>query len=109
MDYESLQLLIKGLSLNNLLNRDFLKSLEDNMEDKRIEVINIQIRVRDDKINDNSDYEIVSLANRNFKDTILKQVIIDADSNETINRFIDSIKVSRIISCHLWRMEHLYL
>ncbi|MBQ6219728.1 MAG: hypothetical protein IJJ47_08355 [Methanosphaera sp.] len=92
MDYESLQLLIKGLSLNNLLNRDFLKSLEDNMEDKRIEVINIQIRVRDDKINDNSDYEIVSLANRNFKDTILKQVIIDADSNETINRFIDSIK-----------------
>ena len=92
MDYESLQLLIKGLSLNNLMNRDFLKSLEDNMEDKRIEVINIQIRVRDDKINDNSDYEIVSLANRNFKDTILKQVIIDADSNETINRFIDSIK-----------------
>ena len=92
MDYESLQLLIKGLSLNNLLNRDFLKSLEDNMEDKRIEVINIQIRVRDDKINDNSDYEIVSLANRNFKDKILKQVIIDADSNETINRFIDSIK-----------------
>lgn len=92
MDYESLQLLIKGLSLNNLLNRDFLKSLEDNMEDKRIEVINIQIRVRDDKINDNSDYEIVSLANRNFKDTILKQVIIDADPNETINRFIDSIK-----------------
>ena len=62
------------------------------MEDKRIEVINIQIRVRDDKINDNSDYEIVSLANRNFKDTILKQVIIDADPNETINRFIDSIK-----------------
>ena len=92
MDYESLQLLIKGLSLNNLLNRDFLKNLEDNMEDKRIEVINIQIRVRDDKINDNSDYEIVSLANRNFKDTILKQVIIDADPNETINRFIDSIK-----------------
>ena len=89
MDYESLQLLIKGLSLNNLLNRDFLKNLEDNMEDKRIEVINIQIRVRDDKINDNSDYEIVSLANRNFKDTILKQVIIDADPNETINRFID--------------------
>lgn len=92
MDYESLQLLIRDLSLNDLLNQDFLKNLEENMEQKRVEVINIQIRVRDDKIKDNPDYEVVSLANRNFKDTLLKQVIIDADSNETINYFIDSIK-----------------
>lgn len=92
MDYESLQLLIKELSLNDLLNQDFLNNLEKNMVKKRVEVINIQIRVRDEKINDNSDYEIVSLANRNFKDTLLKQVILDADSNETINSFIDSIK-----------------
>ena len=37
------------------------------------------------------EYEIISIANRNSKDTLLKQVIVDADTNDTLNIFIDAI------------------
>lgn len=91
MDWESLQVLIKGLYLNDLMNHDFIRDLEEKLENKCVEVINIQIRVRDEKIHDDSDYEIVSLANRDFKDTLLNQAILDADSHEILNTFIESI------------------
>ena len=37
------------------------------------------------------EYEIISIANRNSKDTLLKQVIVDADTNDTLSIFIDAI------------------
>lgn len=63
----------------------------ENLDGKCVEAITVQLRVRDEKLSKDSEYEIISIANRNSKDTLLKQVIVDADTNETLNIFIDAI------------------
>ena len=91
MQWDYIQAITKGLSLNNLLNQDSIDNINKNLEGKCVEAITIQLRVRDEKLSKDSEYEIISIANRNSKDTFLKQVIVDADTNETLNIFIDAI------------------
>lgn len=91
MEWEYLQAITKGLSLNDLLNQELIDNINENLEGKCVEAITIQLRVRDEKLSKDSEYEIISIANRNSKDTLLKQVIVDADTNETLNIFIDAI------------------
>lgn len=91
MKWEYLQAITKGLSLNDFLNQDLIDNINENLDGKCVEAITIQLRVRDKKLSKDSEYEIISIANRNSKDTLLKQVIVDADTNETLNIFIDAI------------------
>ena len=91
MKWEYLQAITKGLSLNDLLNQDLIDNINENLDGKCVEAITLQLRVRDEKLSKDSEYEIISIANRNSKDTLLKQVIVDADTNKTLNIFIDAI------------------
>ena len=91
MDWMPLQAIGKGVSLTDLVNRDFIEYLNERFDDKIIEAVNIQIRIRDEKISGYMENEIVSIANRNGQDTLLKNVIVDADNNETLNIFTDAI------------------
>lgn len=91
MEWEYLQAITKGLSINDLLNQDLISNINENLDGRCVEAITIQLRVRDEKVSKDSEQEIVSIANRNSKDTLLKQVIVDADTNETLNIFIDAI------------------
>ena len=74
-----------------MLKPEFVEYLNEHFEGKRVEAINIQIRVRDEKISDYMENEIISIANRSGQDTLLKKVIVDADNNETLNIFTDAI------------------
>ena len=91
MQWDYIQAITKGLSLNDLLNQDLIDNINENLDGKCVEAISIQLRVRDEKLSKDSEYEIISIANRNSKDILLKQVIVDADTNETLNIFIDAI------------------
>lgn len=91
MEWKALQAIAKGFSLTDLLKPEFVEYLDKNFEGKRIEAINIQIRVRDEKISQYTENEIISIANRNAQDTLLKQIIVDADNYETLNIFTDAI------------------
>ena len=91
MDWKPLQSIAKGFVLTDLLKPEFVEYLNEHFEGKRVEAINIQIRVRDEKISDYMENEIISIANRSGQDTLLKKVIVDADNNETLNIFTDAI------------------
>ena len=98
MDWKPLQSIAKGFNLTELLRPEFVEYLDKHFEGKRVEAINIQIRVRDEEISDYTENEIISIANRNAADTLLKKVIVDADNTETLNIFteaIDKIKESK--------------
>ena len=91
MDWKPLQSIAKGFILTDLLRPEFVEYLDEHFPDKRVEAINIQIRVRDEKISKFMENEIVSIANRSGQDTLLKKVIVDADNTETLNIFTDAI------------------
>ena len=91
MEWKPLQSIAKGFVLTDLLKPEFVEYLDEHFPDKRVEAINIQIRVRDKKISKYTENEIVSIANRNGEDTLLKKVIVDADNTETLNIFTDAI------------------
>lgn len=91
MEWKPLQSIAKGFVLTDLLRPEFVEYLDEHFPDKRVEAINIQIRVRDKKISKYTENEIVSIANRNGEDTLLKKVIVDADNTETLNIFTDAI------------------
>ena len=57
----------EGFVLTDLLRSEFVEYLEEHFKDqgKCVEAINIQIRVRDEKITDYMENEIISIANRN--------------------------------------------
>ena len=53
MEWEPLQSITRGFVLTDLLRPEFVEYLEEHFKDqyKCVEAINIQIRVRDEKIN----------------------------------------------------------
>ena len=67
MEWEPLQSITRGFVLTDLLRSEFVEYLEEHFKDqgKCVEAINIQIRVRDEKITDYMENEIISIANRN--------------------------------------------
>ena len=46
------QIIIKGFSLNKLLDEAFFEDIDNKFEGKKIDVTNIQISIRDEKINE---------------------------------------------------------
>ena len=73
MEWKPLQSIAKGFVLTDLLKPEFVEYLNKHFKDKSVEVINIQIRVRDEKLSEYMDNEIISIANRNGQDTLLKK------------------------------------
>ncbi|RAP43823.1 MAG: hypothetical protein BZ136_09325 [Methanosphaera sp. rholeuAM74] len=69
----------------NVLNEEF--------KEQKIEVTNIQFSVRDEKINSNSDetFDLISLFNRDFKDTLLKKVVIDVNLEDDMDKIVNAI------------------
>lgn len=91
MEWKPLQSIAKGFVLTDLLKPEFVEYLNKHFKDKSVEVINIQIRVRDEKLSEYMDNEIISIANRNGQDTLLKKIIVDADNTKTLKIFTDAI------------------
>ena len=94
MEWDSLQVIIKGFSLNKLLDEGFFEDIDNKFEGKKVDVTNIQISIRDEKINEFSDenFELVTLKNRNIKDTLSHKVIVDVYHEENLNKILNSIE-----------------
>lgn len=94
MEWDSLQVIIKGFSLNKLLDKNFFDDIDNKFEGKKIDVTNIQISIRDEKINELSDetFELVTLRNRNIKDTLSEKVIVDVYHEENLDKILNSLE-----------------
>ena len=93
MEWNTLQSEVQGLNLNELVNEKFLNKLEEEFEVKDIDVVTLQIAVRD-KINTEKDaakLDVISLSNRNIEDTLLHRIIVDVNFNENF------IKIQKVI------------
>ena len=93
VEWNSLQSIAQGLDLNIFLNKEFLDLVSDEFKGKQIDVTNIQLTVRDQKINEQSDesFDLITIMNRNIKDTFLNRVIIDVNNQENLDKMINAI------------------
>lgn len=95
MKWNTLQSEVHGLDINDLVNKDFLNKLEEEFNDKDVDVITLQIAVRDKIKNsekDDAKVDIISLSNRSIEDTLLDKTIVDVNSNENF------VKIQKIIN-----------
>lgn len=93
MEWNTLRSEVHGLNLNDLVNEKFLNKLEEEFKDKDIDIVTLQIAVRD-KINtekDTAKLDVISISNRNIEDTLLHRIIVDVNLNE------DFIKIQKVI------------
>ncbi|WP_407422386.1 hypothetical protein [Methanobrevibacter sp.] len=95
MKWTTLQSKAYGLNINDFVSDEFLEKLRTEFEDKDVDVVTLQIAVRDkvkDPKNDDAKVDIISLSNRNIEDTLLHKTIVDVTSDENfekIKRVID--------------------
>ena len=89
MKWNTLQSKAYGLDINDFVRDDFLEKLRIEFEDKDVDVVTLQIAVRDkvkDPKNDDAKVDIISLSNRNIEDTLLHKTIVDVTSDENIEK-----------------------
>lgn len=93
VEWTSLQAISQGLNLNDLLNERLLEKINEEFEGKQIDVTNIQFTVRDKKIHETSDetFDLITIMNRNVKDTFLNRVVIDVNIQENLDKMINAI------------------
>lgn len=93
MDWRTLQVETEGLKLIDLLNSEFVKYINSEFVDKKIEVTNIQISVVDTEIDENSDgaFDLITLMNKSFKDNLLKRVIVNVNTGENLDKILAAI------------------
>ena len=93
VEWNSLQAISQGLNLNDLLNEKLLEKINEEFEGKQIDVTNIQFTVRDKKINESSDetFDLITIMNRNLKDTFLNRVVIDVSIQENLDKIIKAV------------------
>lgn len=95
MKWTTLQSKAYRLNINDFVCDEFLEKLRTEFEDKDVDVVTLQIAVRDkvkDPKNDDVKVDIISLSNRNIEDTLLHKTIVDVTSDENfekIKRVID--------------------
>lgn len=88
MEWKTLQSKVYGLNLNDLINEEFLKKLNGEFENKDIDIISLQIAIRD-KLEDPSDevkVDVISLSNNTIEDTLLNNTIVDVNDSENFNK-----------------------
>lgn len=89
MKWSTLQSKAYGLDINDFVSDEFLEKLRNEFEDKDVDVVTLQIAVRDkvkDPKNDDAKVDIISLSNRNIEDTLLHKTIVDVTSNENFEK-----------------------
>ena len=89
MKWNTLQSKAYGLNINDFVSDKFLEKLRNEFEDKDIDVVTLQIAVRDkvkDPKNDDAKVDIISLSNRNIEDTLLHKTIVDVTSDENFEK-----------------------
>ena len=89
MKWNTLQSKAYGLDINDFVRDDFLEKLRIEFEDKDVDVVTLQIAVRDkvkNPKNDDAKVDIISLSNRNIEDTLLQKTIVDVTSDETFEK-----------------------
>jgi len=87
--WNTLQSKAYGLDINDFVRDDFLEKLRIEFEDKDVDVVTLQIAVRDkvkDPKNDDAKVDIISLSNRNIEDTLLHKTIVDVTSDENFEK-----------------------
>lgn len=89
MKWSTLQSKAYGLDINDFVSDEFLEKLRNEFEDKDVDVVTLQIAVRDkvkDPKNDDAKVDIISLSNRNIEDTLLHKTIVDVTSDENFEK-----------------------
>ena len=89
MKWSTLQSKAYGLDINDFVSDKFLEKLRNEFEDKDVDVVTLQIAVRDkvkDPKNDDAKVDIISLSNRNIEDTLLHKTIVDVTSDENFEK-----------------------
>ena len=89
MKWSTLQSKVYGLNINDFVSDEFLEKLRNEFEDKDVDVVTLQIAVRDkvkDPKNDDAKVDIISLSNRNIEDTLLNKTIVDVTSDENFEK-----------------------
>ena len=88
MEWKTLQSKVYGLNLNDLIKEEFLKKLNEEFENKDIDIISLQIAIRD-KLEDPSDevkVDVISLSNNTIEDTLLNNTIVDVNDYENFDK-----------------------
>lgn len=90
MEWKPLQVKTEGFELSDLLDSNFMKSLESEFKNKRISVTSIRFSVMDEEIDKNSGdtYDSITLWNQGIKDDLLKRVIVDVTIDENLDKII---------------------
>ncbi|MBQ6349773.1 MAG: hypothetical protein IJI42_02450 [Methanobrevibacter sp.] len=89
MKWRTLQSKAYGLDINDFVSDEFLEKLRNEFEDKDVDVVTLQIAVRDkvkNPKNDDAKVDIISLSNRNIEDTLLHKTIVDVTSDENFEK-----------------------
>ena len=89
MKWSTLQSKAYGLDINDFVSDKFLEKLRNEFEDKDVDVVTLQIAVRDkvkNPKNDDAKVDIISLSNRNIEDTLLHKTIVDVTSDENFEK-----------------------
>lgn len=89
MKWSTLQSKAYGLNINDFVSDEFLEKLRNEFEDKDVDVVTLQIAVRDkvkDPKNDDAKVDIISLSNSNIEDTLLHKTIVDVTSDENFEK-----------------------
>lgn len=89
MKWSTLQSKAYGLDINDFVSDEFLEKLRNEFEDKDVDVVTLQIAVRDkvkDPKNDDAKVDIISLSNGNIEDTLLHRTIVDVTSDENFEK-----------------------
>ena len=89
MKWNTLQSKAYGLNINDFVSDEFLDKLREEFEDKDVDVVTLQIAVRDkvkDPKNDDAQVDIISLSNRSIEDRLLHKTIVDVTSDENFEK-----------------------
>ena len=89
MKWNTLQSKAYGLNINDFVSDEFLEKLRIEFEDKDVDVVTLQIAVRDkvkDPKNDDAQVDIISLSNKSIEDTLLNKAIVDVTSDENFEK-----------------------
>ena len=85
MKWNTLQSKAYWLNINDFVSDAFLDELRKEFEDKDIDVVTLQIALRDkvkDPKSDDAKVDVISLTNKNIEDTLLNNAIVDVTSEE---------------------------
>lgn len=91
VEWKSLQKVANNISLKDLIKDEFMELINDEFEDKNVEIDSIQFSLRDKQIDSDSTLELVSLFHRNLEDVLLEKVVVDVDSEDNMGHIVNVI------------------